>query len=291
MMNNDYKMLEKLNSITEFNKNNGIVDVTISADSINSFGDRITSFIIHRLPKGAVQAEFNTHRTISRNSASARAINKQKYVEMLRKDPYIPIWTYNKKGMTGELIEDQSLVDELTSKWLESMETVISIHQLELYDSVAKQDINPILDPYIRVPIIATSTNWEYFFKLRTNSDVKPEFRRLALIMQDLFNTNIPIETECHLPWITQEELNSELINYHLMVLSTARSAWISLNNHNGDGSIETAKSTVDSLIKHQHGSPLDHACVSNFVFSTNEQNKLYKGWTEFRKIVNIENK
>lgn len=49
-----------------------MIKAEIIADSINQYGNRITSFVI-TFPR-IVLAEFNTHRALSRNSASSRAI-------------------------------------------------------------------------------------------------------------------------------------------------------------------------------------------------------------------------
>jgi hypothetical protein len=71
MNNTSDKMLEHLLKITEENRRNGIIDVTISADSVRN-EKRITTFILNRFPKGALQSQLNTHRSLSKNSASSR---------------------------------------------------------------------------------------------------------------------------------------------------------------------------------------------------------------------------
>ncbi len=50
-----------------------------------------------------VLAEFNTHRNMSRNSASSRAIPIEKMLKRVKEDPYIPeTWGKNQKGMQAE---------------------------------------------------------------------------------------------------------------------------------------------------------------------------------------------
>lgn len=48
------------------------ISARIIADSLNEHGNRLTTFIL-TFPR-IVLAEFNTHRMISKNSASSRAI-------------------------------------------------------------------------------------------------------------------------------------------------------------------------------------------------------------------------
>lgn len=269
-------MLKKLLEITEENKRNGIVDVTVSADSVWN-GKRITTFVIHRLSKGALQSEFNTHRSLSRNSASSRAINKQKYIENIIKDPYIPVWTSDQKGMVGGLVTDDELVKKYTTAYLNKMLHDIDYVQTH-YTDVHKQDFNTQLDQYVRIPIITTGSrkSWEYFFSLRTAPDVKPEFRRIALEMERLYHQYVPTETDFHIPWIRPHETSFCIKDK--LILSTARSAWISYYRHDNLDSLEIALKTVQKLWEQKHFSPFDH-CAQASLYG-----KLYDGWEEFRR-------
>jgi hypothetical protein len=272
-------MINTLNRITEHNKELGIVDVTVSADSINELGNRITTFILHRFPKGACQAELNKHRTIANNSFSSRAVNKSKYIENIKNDPYIPIWTYNKPGMIGDVVEDVKYIKHLTNQYLKKMEyDVAYVHNN--YDDIHKQDTNTQLDHYARIPIIVTSTNWEYFFNLRTADGVKPEFRRIAMIAQELYNNNTPTETNWHIPWIKPDEQHLSVEDKCIMC--AARSAWLSYANHLGEQSLERAQKLVSRLIADKHYSTLDHAAISE----PNRVGGIYTGWTEHRQLI-----
>ena len=89
------------------------ISAEIIADSKNQFGDRITTFIL-TFPR-IVLAEFNTHRMLSRNSASSRAIPFEKMVQMVQDDPFIPIkWMKDHKGMQGtEYFSDIEIDDNI----------------------------------------------------------------------------------------------------------------------------------------------------------------------------------
>lgn len=63
--------------------------VEIVADSVNGRENRLTTFLI-TLPR-IVLAEFNTHRVLSRNSASSRAIPFKKQIKRCSETPFIPI--------------------------------------------------------------------------------------------------------------------------------------------------------------------------------------------------------
>lgn len=65
------------------------IKAEIVADSINQQGDRLTSLLI-TFPR-IILAEVNTHRSLSKNTSSSRAIPFRKMVEAIQSDPFIPI--------------------------------------------------------------------------------------------------------------------------------------------------------------------------------------------------------
>lgn len=70
------------------------------ADSISPTRRRISSMEV-TMPR-CVLAEFNTHRMLSRNSASSRAIPIQKMLKSVKENPFMPIrWMKNHPGMQG----------------------------------------------------------------------------------------------------------------------------------------------------------------------------------------------
>jgi len=76
------------------------IRATVVADSINEFGNRLTTLLVV-MPR-YILAEFNTHRMLSKNSASSRAIPFKKMVEMVKTNPFIPMaWQKDHKGMQG----------------------------------------------------------------------------------------------------------------------------------------------------------------------------------------------
>jgi hypothetical protein len=271
-------MLDKLLEITQYNRDNGIIDCEILADSKCPVTNRrIITFLLRRFPKGALQSQLNTHRSISKNSASSRAINKKKYVDNILLDPYVPLWTVDKPGMIGELIEDVDLVQHYTKIYLDKMH--MDIKYVEKYfGEIHKQDSSCQLDHYVRLPIICTSSesNWNYFFDLRCGDSTKPEFRRIALEMQRLYKLSIHSTTNHHIPWIRDTEKDHSLKDK--LTLSTARSAWISYANHQKLDSLDVARNTVEKLWSHKHYSCFDHCA------KTSSDGILYSGWLEYRR-------
>ena len=76
------------------------ISAKVIADSKNEFGNRITTMIV-TFPR-FILAELNTHRMMSRNSASSRATPFEKMLEAVSNNPFIPIaWQKDHKGMQG----------------------------------------------------------------------------------------------------------------------------------------------------------------------------------------------
>ena len=74
--------------------------IKIVADSITKYKDRLTSFEIV-MPR-IILAELNTHRMLSSNTASSRAIPFMKMVESVQTNPFIPFaWQKHHTGMQG----------------------------------------------------------------------------------------------------------------------------------------------------------------------------------------------
>lgn len=143
------------------------ISAKIIADSINPQGQRITSFIL-TYPR-MIHGELMTHRMFSRNSASSRAIPFKKMIEMVEKDPFIPIaWQPKHTGMQGhEYLDGDSEQKLLINKWLEARD--LAVQQAKLLDNsnVTKQLCNRLLEPFMWHTVLVTATEFDNFFELR----------------------------------------------------------------------------------------------------------------------------
>ena len=118
-----------------------------------------------------ILAEVNTHKMLSKNTSSSRAIPFEKMVEIIEKDPFIPIaWQKHHKGMQGvEYFEsplEQVIRDTL---WLNGRDVAVKSAK-DLYEiGVTKQLCNRILEPYMWVKQLITGTKegFENLFDLR----------------------------------------------------------------------------------------------------------------------------
>ncbi len=126
-----------------------------------------------------ILSEMNTHRAFSRNSASSRAIPFKKMVEVVDKNPFIPVaWQKEHKGMQGtEYHTDENLIRFYESEWIKAKDCAVAVAQTlsekyvpefddewyPCYDEergagVTKQLCNRLLEPFMWHKVIVTTT-------------------------------------------------------------------------------------------------------------------------------------
>ena len=218
----------------------------IILDSVSPNGDRLTTFEITFIRW--VLAEKNTHRALSKNSASSRAIPVEKQLKNFIENPAMPlVWTSEQPGMQGGT--------ELTGKSLRQAQR----HFRKVHNYTAKQTrkylkrhpdkatrlhkslLNRLLEPFLWHTVIVTGTNagLENFFKLRCSPLAQPELRVVADAMQVLYRESVPTPLkyrEWHMPYLRPEDDWSTFENVleAKKKVSTARCARVSYLTHAG---------------------------------------------------------
>lgn len=148
------------------------ISAKIVADSISPQGDRLIS-VLCTFPR-IILAEVNTHRMLSKNTSSSRAIPFKKMVEAIENDPFIPIaWQKEHTGMQGyEYFTDKEQIEELVEEWLYVRNTSVTQAKI-LHDMKAtKQLVNRLLEPFMWTTMLITGSKegWDNFFNLRCPS-------------------------------------------------------------------------------------------------------------------------
>lgn len=272
---------------------------TILLDSISEAGDRLTTMEV-TFPR-IVLAEFNTHRMLSRNSASSRAIPFEKQLNWVREDPFVPIyWGKNQPGMqaTVELegFEKSMAIEDWMKARDEAVARAIDLH----HASVHKQIVNRLLEPFMWQTVIVTATEWKNFFALRANADAQPEIRVIGEMMLELYNTSKPqlIKAgEWHMPLIQPDEY--EWAREHPDIarrVSAARCARVSYLTHDGVRNLDADLTLYERLVAGGHMSPLEHVAMpcygaayhraSQKIHYTRNWHGNFHGWKQLRKLV-----
>lgn len=278
-----------------------MIRATVIADSIAENGKRITTFELE-YPR-FIHAEFMTHRMISKNSASSRAIPIKKMIEQVRTNPAMPVfWGSNRSGMqaTEELVGWRLWLAKFL--WLRARDVAVVFAWLFHWVGLHKQIGNRCLEPFFNIKIVATATEWDNFFALRCHKDAQPEIQALAQTMYSLYIANRPKllgSSDWHLPYVSDLELgritglrsDKPLDLSTALKVSVARCARVSYGMF--DGSTPDVNKDIflyDRLVGSAplHASPTEHQ-ASPALFSWKRSGNLM-GWNQYRKLLSNEN-
>ena len=269
-------------------------EVKILADSIAN-GHRLTTFQLKY--QRFILPDVNTHRVFSRNSRSSRATPIKKNIELVESKPWGPIeWGLNQKGMVAEkLLTDEQKLKHVQYIWA-SVANAVAKAAMDLdQNGIHKQIANRLLESFLPIETVLSSTEWDNFFHLRLAPDAQPEMRALAYKMKLAMDKSTPVELkpgEWHLPYISQDDRTNlaqegDLFG-DLQKISAARCARVSYNTFDGTPNYTKDLELFNKLIQGGHFSPLEHVATpatdkdympSNFV-----------GWNQFRKCFPNEN-
>jgi hypothetical protein len=269
---------------------NDLIKANIVADSINKQGDRLTSMLL-TFPR-CVLAEFNTHRILSKNSASSRAIPLKKMIRLVEEHPFVPTrWMKEHKGMQGsEYHKDPLIIGDCIKIWLDLRDEAVKKAKLLSEKDVTKQFCNRLLEPYLMHTVLVTGSEWQNFFALRAHPDTEIHLQELAYKMLKIYNDSKPKYLqagEWHLPFganIDKERLYSQiehdlgiydpvidetndgtsykkLIDQYRIKIATARCARTSYLNNLGKDDYEADCKLHDQLLVNEpiHASPAEH--------------------------------
>lgn len=264
-----------------------MIKAKIIADSISISGKRLTTLQVkfHRF----ILPEFNTHRAFSRNFSSSRAIPTKKLLEMVRSNPAIPLhWGKNQPGMQAEEEMVGIEREEAIKNWRLAAQMAANQAEQMAARGVHKQITNRIIEPYLFVNGIVTSTEWDNFFTLRCHPDAQPEIQALANAMRDAMDCSTPRKLmvgDWHLPYITEQERSHDEFGV-LAQISAARCCRVSYNNH--DGTEPERKKDLKLFTRLAgavpiHASPLEHQAEASNDSSLRSGN--FAGWAQFRSL------
>lgn len=257
------------------------IKATVIADSISPAGIRLTTFelVYHRF----IHSEFMTHRMLSKNSASSRAIPTQKLLDQVRNDPMVPIhWGMNQKGMQASSEVSADAKADALDRWRWAAGQAADAAEGMMQAGIHKQVANRVLEPFVAMRVIVTGTEWNNFFHLRDHPDAQPEIQELARQMRIARTASSPATLHpgmWHLPYIkpkdavdvhhhlkfgriTRDEPTSEEVLGLLKMISVARCARVSYNNQEGKPStIAEDLLLYERLVGSQplHASPTEH--------------------------------
>ena len=261
------------------------ITARVIADSISPNGDRMTTMEIE-YPR-FILAELNTHRMLSKNSASSRAIPVKAMHEQINQSPAEPVyWGKNQPGMQAK--QELTGTDLTDAKFIWQRARQDALHWAwALADRVGlhKQVANRITEPWMTMKTVISGTEWRNFFWLRAHADAQPEIHELAVKMWDAYNASTPQQLfpgEWHVPYVNtyRSLINNELLYSdnkgdditakEACIISASCCAQVSYRKN--DDSFEKAEKIFKQLIESEpcHASPVEHQATPMDLPTTN---------------------
>jgi thymidylate synthase ThyX len=251
-----------------------LITARILADSVSPDGVRMTTMEIE-YPR-FILAELNTHRMLSKNSASSRAIPVKTMHQHMTENPAQPVhWGKNQPGMQASVeLTDNDLADakfmwrraqQDAMHWAWQMAERVGLH---------KQVANRITEPWMTMKTVISGTEWANFWWLRAHRDAQPEIHELATKMFTAYNASTPQPLnpgEWHVPYVrTDRSLVDGSFCYYdnngddlsaeaARIISASCCAQVSYRKN--DDTLEKATKIFRQLIESQpcHASPVEH--------------------------------
>jgi hypothetical protein len=259
-----------------------------------------------------VLAEFNTHRVFSRNARSSRAVPVERMIQEIETDPVIPLhWGANQKGMQASQECDAEVeawnylgcpsgpfLEEVTNReaWLLARDWAVDSAKAFAKAGYHKQVVNRLLEPFMHIDVLVSSTNWSNFLALRDHPDAEPHIAILAREIRAALDGSTPWllqPGDWHLPYISTEERNAHDLDTQRK-LSVARCARISYTPFDGNGSIDAELARYESLVGSApiHASPCEHQATPDYRipyaphWKHADQHRNFRGWRQFRAMI-----
>lgn len=268
--------------------------------------------MVGRFPR-CVLAEFNTHRVFSRNSASSRARSVKSVLQGVLEDPYVPVFTQNQAGMSGDFITSPQKAQALTGGWfaardaavsaflgvllgehydpaLPPMESMEKYYQLYRGGEVTahKQDVNRVLEPFMWHEVVFTSVFWENFLRLRCDpATTYVPFYAFALLVKRALKGSSPVLSGPHVPFLPKgerEELVGDMAaDTPVLLRAAAAAAGVSYRDMT-----DTAANQAlgERLLRAGHLSPFEHIAYPAGGGVSTLGGNLGGEWVQFRRFL-----
>lgn len=281
-----------------------IITAKVVADSVHYLAGRrnprrLTSFVL-RFPRYALP-ELGTHRFLSKNTASSRALPIEKVIQEVTGDPATFVyWGRNMKGMSAaeELAPDQ--IDEALSVWLTARDSAVASAKRLSALGLHKQNVNRLLEPWCYTTVLCTATDYANFYALRRHKDAMPEMKGLADAMFSAQQASTPVDRtdskgidRWHLPLVREEERHS-LMSAAIKVC-VGRCARVSYLTFDGRLDFNADVALHDRLLTSGHFSPFEHPSLpfrqpfwKRWTGHSDRSGNLH-GWAQYRKSLAFE--
>jgi len=284
------------------------ISARVLADSLAPCGARLTT--MEWVCPMYLQGEINTHKMLSKNSASSRAIPTEKMIQRAIDDPFVPVYLgANQKGMQAGTELDEDARTLALSAWLDGLDAAVKSARAM---SVAhKQIANRPLGPYLWTTIIISGTEWSNLYGLRNHSDAEPHFWDLARKAVAAMEASTPVQLaagQWHLPLVYHDPDDIQMLDAMVeagqlkfpedfIKISVGRVARVSYLTHSGKRDVYEDIALHDRLVAQEikHASPAEHVAQAMDYpewwkdYAASEALGVYGTFENIRDLINIE--
>jgi len=258
----------------------GGISAKIIADS-HYHDRRITTFELEYMR--FIHPEFMTHRLLSKNSESSRAVPVSSMIKSIQNNVASPVhWGKNKRGMqaveendtmvsipwslspTSHL--DHTLQMGPEQAWRDACLSAISYANAFSDAGYHKQIVNRLLEPFKMMKIVCTATEFDNFFWLRRHADAQPEIKELADVMyraREMSQPTFMPSNSYHLPYVTSDVKRQCDMTDNPMsaALKVSASCCAQVSYRKTDQSLSKAARIYQMLVESvpMHASPFEH--------------------------------
>lgn len=311
---------------------NGI-KATILADSLSDRKDgrepsRLITLEIE-YPR-IVLAEANTHRILSKNSFSSRAVPFAKMVQQLDGKPVR--FGANQGGMQDKGEDYDKLVEgrpihsfaqlfeswSAEEAWEQAKKDALFWAEAYMKAGYHKQVYNRLLEPFQMMKTVISGTEWANFLWLRDHEAADPTFAELARVIRGAIEASTPTllqPGEWHLPYVDWCRVGSNNVqSFYLRDEDTGEYTWLSLDDaikiscarcaavsyRNEGYGIEKSREVYEKLVgaDRKHASAFEHQATPmrpygfyEGAFGSYESNKAFVPFTWEEGITHVDRK
>lgn len=284
-------------------------EVKIIKDSITRVDRRLTT-ITASYPR-IIHSEIMTHRDRARNAASSRAIPWSRMKGMVITEPFVPMsYGLEQKGMqAGDQIHpDLKAYADLL--WLRARDAAVDyadmIHNIgasyaletgnNAHEGVKihKSIPNRLIEPFAWITVVMTATEWKNFFRLRCHPDAEIHFQKIAGMIRDAMAESKPQlleDGQWHLPFISEEDIASNIADEDLLKMSVARCSRVSYMNQDKTPTVEDDLLQFERLVTGSgfgHWSAHEH--IAQATLDPLFRSGPFIGYRQYRKTFAMEN-
>jgi len=250
------------------------ITARVLADSIAPCGARLTT-MEWKYPR-SIHSEIMTHRITSKNSASSRAIPVEKLIAQVVDEPYIPQYIGKKQsGMqAGDELTGENR-EAAVASWLRARDNAVTEARVMVACHAPKEIVNRLLEPWMWITIIISSTEWSNLYGLRNHTQAERHFQHLAreaIAAMEASTPNVLPAGHWHLPLIGVDSADVEVLDAlaaadqlkypdDFIKISVGRVARVSYLTHDGKRDVMEDIKLHDKMAVQVplHASPAEH--------------------------------